>query len=322
MSEATELWQRALAARQVDQHERDIRGRLSEEQRLSRKARAQNRCRQCWKKKPGAEFIGARGRPIFRCRECRAKYSNWTAKTLTEKLAVRDPRVDAPPTGRVLWIPSSQSHKLGGIPASMSERGTCPPRCGLYGAGCYSDYHKVGMHWRHVGARGLPWAQFLEQVRALPAGQLWRHNVAGDLPGAGEDVDEAALHELVAANRSAGARGFTFTHKAPRFVFRMANNRGFTINLSADTLPAADELARADVGPVAVILPHDAPKHLKTPAGRHVVVCLAQTDDLTCADCQLCAQPQRRSVVGFRAHGQYKAHVPELVQLRRKELAG
>lgn len=316
-----ELWERALAARIVDALERTIRTRLSHEQRLSRKARSLNRCRQCWRVKPAQEMIGARGLPTFRCVDCRKRYANWGTKTLRQKLEARPPRQDTPDSGRVIWIPSSKAHKLGGMPASMSERGTCPPSCGLYQAGCYADYHKVSMHWRGVGARGISWQDFLEHVRELPAGQLWRHNVAGDLPGTGEDVDEARLHELIAANRAAGARGFTFTHKRPGFVMRMANTRGFTINLSAETLGDADELARADVGPVAVILPFDAKGRIKTPAGRHVVVCPAQTDNLTCADCQLCAQPQRRSVVGFRAHGQFKAHVPELVQLRWKELA-
>ncbi len=280
------------------------------------------RCDQCWDWKPEGQFVGARGGVVRMCADCRGKYRGWERKSLEEKVAARGPRVDAPPAGYVLWTPSSHVDKLGGIPASWSERGTCPPSCGLYNAGCYSGYGKLGAHWRAVGPdRGLPWGQFLDRVGALRSGQLWRHNVAGDLPGAGEDLDAAMLRDLVAAN--AGACGFSFTHKhrreADRAEIARATFSGFTVNLSADTLSDADRLADYGVGPVVVVLPHDAPPKLRTPAGRHVVMCPAQVDHaMTCARCRLCARPARAAIIGFRAHGQFKKHVPELVQLRRK----
>jgi hypothetical protein len=257
-------------------------------------------------------------------------------KTLEEKLAGMPPRVDAPPTGRVLWVPRSNNEKLGGIPASWSERGTCPPSCGLYEAGCYASYGKLGFHWKNVPRDGLPWAGFLEKVRGLPEGQLWRHNVAGDLAGAGEHLSAAALSELVDANR--GRRGFSFTHKYPPAgavlwvglmeaptrwtcaseAIRYANTNGFTVNLSADSPTEADRLADLAIGPVVTLLPHDAPVRLKTPAGRRVTVCPAETEGLTCRECELCAIPDRKVIIGFRAHGNYRKHVTELVQLRRK----
>jgi hypothetical protein len=223
----------------------------------------------------------------------------------------------------------SGNAKTGPIPVSMSERGTCPPSCGLYDAGCYADYGKLAAHWRAVGARGMAWEAFLASVRRLPAGQLWRHNEAGDLAGNGQELDVEQLVELVEANR--GRRGFTFTHKhAPAHyeALQWSNLEGFTVNLSADSLEAADALYQDDddvltkAGPVAVILPHDAPATgVRTPQGRRVVVCPAQTHGMSCADCQLCSHPFRASIVGFRAHGQFKKHVPELVQLRRKGAA-
>lgn len=328
----SELWERALEARKVEGFERALRADFAEDNRRARAARGRNRCVQCWRPKPAASFIGARGKPIRTCADCRAKYSGWSSKSLEEKLRARARRRPERITGRVVWSPSSKAHKLGGIPASMSERGTCPPSCGLYSAGCYADYGKLGAHWRRVGDRGISWEEFLERVRDLPVGTLWRHNVAGDLAGQGEELDGPDFVDLVGANR--GRRGFTFTHKTAEDnheLFQWANLEGFTVNLSADTLEDADALyqdpdanddAFTRAGPVAVLLPHDAPpKGIRTPAGRRVVVCPAQTDNLTCADCQLCSHPFRHVIVGFRAHGQFKRHIPELVQLRRKERA-
>jgi hypothetical protein len=241
-------------------------------------------------------------------------------KTLEEKLAGVPPRVDAPPTGRVLWVSRSNNQKLGGIPASWSERGTCPPSCGLYEAGCYALYGKLGFHWKNVPRDGLPWAGFLEKVRGLPAGQVWRHNVAGDLQGDRVTIDGIRLDALVEANR--GRRGFSFTHypmtQRNAVMVSYANGGGFAVNLSADTLEIADEYVDLGVAPVSVLLPHDAPVRLKTPAGRRVTICPAETEGLTCRECELCAIPDRKVIIGFRAHGNYRKHVTELVQLRRK----
>lgn len=291
----------------------------------------ERRCAQCWRFKPLASFLGARGHHVKRCAECRDRYRNWGSKSFEAKTETLAPRVDAAPTGRITFSPRSGNAKTGRIPVSISERGTCPPSCGLYEAGCYAEYGMLGAHWRRVGARGLSWSQFLARVRALPVGQLWRHNEAGDLAGAGADLDLEKLGELVEANR--GRRGFTFTHKHRPEHFealQWANLEGFTVNLSADTLEEADALFQegdgAEVtraGPVAVLLPHDAPKRLRTPGGRYVVTCVAQTTPgMTCADCELCANPWRNSIVGFRAHGQFRRHVPELVQLRHARTEG
>jgi hypothetical protein len=290
------------------------------------------RCPQCNRDKPLADFERRSGGPGRQCVVCRKRYANWSGKTLEEKLAGMPPRADAAPTGRVLWVPCSKNQKLGGIPASWSERGTCPPSCGLYEAGCYANYGKLGFHWRNVPRDGLPWDKFLEKVRGLPAGQVWRHNVAGDLQGEGGGIDVVRLRELVDANR--GRRGFTFTHHSyisgPSIdvVLRndasiiFANRNGFAVNVSTDTLEDADRVAAfqglGDLVPVVTLLPHDAPIRLKTPAGRRVTVCPAETEGLTCRECELCAIPDRKTIIGFRAHGNYRKHVTELVQLRRK----
>ena len=290
---------------------------------------AMKRCAQCWREKPLAAFCGQRGGTVQRCDECRGRYGKWSTLSLEEKLAARPAPSRPRPLGRVTFTNRSGNRKLGPLPSSISERGACPPSCGLYDAGCYAEYGMLGAHWRRVGDRGLTWEQFLARVRALPDGQLWRHNEAGDLAGEGATLNRDALDELVEANR--GRRGFTFTHKhAPEHyeLLQWANLEGFTINLSADTLEEADALFQDDdpiltkAGPVAVLLPANAPKRLRTPGGRYVVTCVAQTTPgVTCAACKLCAKPFRHSIVGFRAHGQFKKHVPELVQLRRKAVA-
>jgi hypothetical protein len=159
----------------------------------------------------------------------------------------------------------------------------------------------------------LSWSNFLSAVKSLAADSLWRHNQAGDLPGNGNEIDAAALAELVDANR--GKRGFTYTHKpvsdnaANAQAVAAANANGFTVNLSADNLQEADELAALNIGPVVVVLPVTVtgPEKITTQAGHRVVVCPATyRDDTNCKACGLCAVRDRKTIVGFPAHGAAK----------------
>jgi len=210
--------------------------------------------------------------------------------------------------------PESSNVKTGGIPVTTSPNTTCPTTsCPLRGKGCYAEQGPLAWHWRKVneGKRGVAWLDFLILISSIAPGSLWRHNQAGDLPGDGDDIDSHMLAQLVRAQ--AGRRGWTYTHKpvvgdspqaaGNRASVRFANRNGFRVNLSADTLSEADELADVDCGPVVVVLPSDSPHTVKTPAGRKVVVCPAQRGNVTCADCGLCAA-SRSVIVGFLAHGQ------------------
>lgn len=204
---------------------------------------------------------------------------------------------------RYHFIPESSNRKTGAIPVTYTERASCPPSCPHYRADCYAEDFYTRMAWDKVPQRGGTLEALCEAVAALPEGQLWRMNVAGDLPGEGEAVDPAALGEIVRANT--GRRGFTYTHKKSPEALAWAAHAtrwGFTVNLSADDAGEADALA--EHGPVCAIVPTDTPEKSYTPEGRTIIVCPAQTrEDVTCASCGLCAIPDRRVIIGFRAHG-------------------
>jgi hypothetical protein len=211
----------------------------------------------------------------------------------------------------------SRNAKTGPIPVSITSANSCPASCPFNrGNGCYAAGGPLAINWGRVndGKFGGGWESFCDKVAALPMGQLWRHNQAGDLPGEGETIDAGALMSLVAANR--GKRGFTYTHKpmdnpSNRACVKQANADGFTINLSANNLSHADRLAALGIAPVTVVLPADVDgakvKTVSTPGGRTVTVCPATyRDDVSCASCGLCAVRDRKVVVGFPAHGATK----------------
>jgi hypothetical protein len=213
---------------------------------------------------------------------------------------------------------------------SMTSPRTCPPGCPWRRGGCYGEDYFAAVHWRRLdGGRGMSWTDFCARVAALPAGQPWRHNEAGDLPGDGDEICEVQLLELVFASRH--TRGFTYTHKPVlgdgaveslnRAILEGARewaSGSFVVNLSGDGLQHADQLCDLQIGPVVVTLPEHSPRVLSTPAGRKVVVCPALHDEGTCClGCMLCARADRDFLVGFPAHGIWRRQVSErLVQLR------
>ena len=151
------------------------------------------------------------------------------------------------------FIPQSSNRKTGPIPVTYSERATCPPSCPHYRADCYAEDFYTRMAWDKVPDRGDTLGALVASIAALPEGQLWRHNVAGDLPGQGEIVDPVALGEIVRAN--IGRRGFTYTHKKDPDAIHWAGHAtawGFTVNLSADDAGEADALAETGL-PVTAI---------------------------------------------------------------------
>ena len=152
------------------------------------------------------------------------------------------------------------------------------------------------------------WRGFLTAVESLPAGTLWRHNQAGDLVGDGFTLGPISLRQLVKANR--GRLGFTYTHyKDPdslRYI-REANQNGFTVNLSADSLAEADRLKETGAGPVVVTMPPGWREKIKTEAGHTVIPCPAESrEGVTCESCELCARPGREVIIGFPGHGTRK----------------
>lgn len=211
---------------------------------------------------------------------------------------------------------ASANRKTGPIPVTITERASCAASCPFAGNGCYAEQWPLVKHWNDVtaGQNVTDLDGLCRSIRKLPHGQLWRHNQAGDLPGIGDSIDASALGRIVASNR--GRRGFTYTHKpvsdpANLAAVRMANENGFTVNVSANSASEAAALKRERPDlPVACVLPSDHTAARVDVDGVAIVTCPAVLrDDITCASCGLCQRADRPYVIGFPAHGNGKRKV-------------
>lgn len=238
---------------------------------------------------------------------------------------------------RALLKRKSGNVKTGPIAVTYSSSESCPDACGLKETGCYAKTSYLVAHWRKLdaGERGIPYADFLAELAELPAGTVLRHNVYGDLPGDNNAIDPGAMRALTL--RMSRLRAWTYTHKPVTKVqawkfhvqpktlsdnareVASANRFGFTVNLSADDTAKADALADLQIAPVVTILPIDAPKVTRTPAGRKIVTCPATwSEKTTCANCggdrPLCQRAERDYIVGFPAHGYAHRHVDKIAR--------
>ena len=205
----------------------------------------------------------------------------------------------------------SANRKVGPIPVSTSDTDTCPDECSLKDGDCYARFGPLGLHWRKIGpdGRGDNWDKFCDRISKLISGALWRHNQAGDLPKNSKGkIHLTKLRKLYKAAKH--TLGFTYTHYDPTDIHnanavKESNDAGFVINLSADSLTQADEYANMDIGPVITLVPLGTdPLGIRTPEGRVVSMCPAQTqDDVSCDMCKLCSKGKRKAVVGFYPHG-------------------
>ena len=211
----------------------------------------------------------------------------------------------------------SSNGKTGPIPVSTTSRSSCAPGCPLAGAnGCYAEAgYYTRMHWDAVtaGTRGKPPVDFINQVSALPAGSLFRHNVAGDLwPGTQPHlIDGVRLTMLADATKHLTA--WTYTHhernQANLAAVRAALRRGFTVNLSTEAKADAATFAKRGY-PVVCVVPADSPRSFRY---RNVQFkqCPATLEgsSITCATCggkngkPLCSLANRNFVVTFPVHG-------------------
>lgn len=206
--------------------------------------------------------------------------------------------------------PQSKNKKTGlGVAVSTSDEKTCPDACPLKNKQCYARFGPTNINWKRLndGKRGMQWDSFVDTVKALPRGWKFRHNEAGDLPGENNEIDADMLNSLAMAVKLRSLKAWSYTHKplteSNVNAIQSAISKGFTINISADTMGEADE-AMAKGLPTVLIVSKETVNGTLTPKGNKIIICPAQTmDNKTCADCMLCQKSKRSCIVGFIAHG-------------------
>lgn len=223
------------------------------------------------------------------------------------------------------FTPKSSNAKTGPIPVTMTERASCPDTCALKKNGCYADNFPLSLHWDRVESTGIDEAKLIDKISALPNGQLWRHNVAGDLPSLAGLVDSNAFNRLIDAAKHTKPIIYTHHKLYPhnQKLFAHARAQGVVINASCENIGSAASAIKSGINAVC-IMPLDAKPVTKLLDPNNdqelarVVICPAQQkDSVTCASCGLCARDRVDAgvIVGFLAHGAKSKKVNKMLEV-------
>ncbi len=238
---------------------------------------------------------------------------------------------------KVLFIKKSSNSKVGRLPVTITESASCPKTCPHINGNCYAKTGPQSWIWSKVdkgtaGKNLTDWDGLANNIKALPAGQPWRMNTSGDIPHFDGLIRLDLLKQLIEANK--GRKGWTYSHHILNThnteALKSATAKGFTINASTETLSDADAAMNKGLNACSIISsdnPHliaysslkdrktyyKVSQPIKTPAGRRVVVCPAQTCQPTkCETCLLCSKP-RDYAIAFVAHGNNKKKLNQLL---------
>ena len=211
-------------------------------------------------------------------------------------------------------VPASGNAKTGKCFQVYAARGTCPTSCPFRThGGCYAENFHCKRVWNSAegpeaaSLDGLAAALIGAGMSTAAPGAFVRHGVAGDFACEGSArLDVQLLHALASIYGAAGVQAVSYTHCAPTAAayaaVRAAAALGLVVNFSCEHAEQADAALDAHC-PAVLEVPADESIPARTPAGRRVVQCPAQTAGRTCAQCRLCARSARSVVVAFVAHG-------------------
>lgn len=204
----------------------------------------------------------------------------------------------------------SANEKTGPMPTiSRPIEKTCPSTCpflpkALGGNGkCYANGRINGTVRKLASDMSLDAAE--EKIRAgmKRDGKYLRDRVVGDvaLPDGGVDVDY--LLDVAELGRRLGLTAYGYTHAyddfTPDQLLAVADS-GYVLNASCNTV---EDIERAVALGMPTTYAGDDLEDGEIVAGRRIVTCPEQTGRVaSCAECGLCAKPNRAATVRFLIH--------------------
>lgn len=201
---------------------------------------------------------------------------------------------------KIKYVALSRNKKTGMVSQVYSEPKTCPTRCPFRNSGCYAKYGHCRIAWDGVSEDVNDLGRL---IREKGSTELIRHNVAGDIAIAGtSDIDEDLVNVLISAYK--GKKAYTYTHCTVNdrniAIVKNAISKGFVINFSCETLNQVVKCYENNVPCVMAV--NTISKDSKKREGITFKKCPA-SDSVNCANCKMCANKNRKSVVVFEAHG-------------------
>ena len=211
----------------------------------------------------------------------------------------------------------SGNTKTGPIPVTSRGQWSCPTSCPFMGSGCYGENHRIGggsTLFQVAEEAERTWtteslAVAMSQSDRPRKGQvrqrmIVRDREVGDVLDEDGEVDHEYLQMVTDAAHMVGRRPFGYTHVPGLTADDVPD--GYVMNASCETPEQVADAHRRGL-PAVIVGDHDG-LALADPEHRYAA-CPAESRDITCAECGLCAQPgrmkfpHRAAVIVFEPHG-------------------
>ena len=185
---------------------------------------------------------------------------------------------------------------------------------------CYAMTGPLALHWDKVsnGERGKGWRDHLADLATLPVFSPLRLNQRGDIPHRGGRISRRYLVALLDVIKRRKLQAWTYTHHdlakgENAELLRRAFRSGLTINVSTETVEAADAAIAAGLPATITVPSTETRTTFRTPERNLVMVCPAQRRETDGSQCMLCHKRGKRVVIAFTAHGTRKKKADQLL---------
>lgn len=196
------------------------------------------------------------------------------------------------------YVPMSQNRKTGDISQVYLDKTTCPASCPLHSHICYGNLGPASIVWRKYC--NTPITHLRDEVESKGSTYIIRNCVCGDIAYNKTDYIDIDLVDIL-NNAFRGHLAYTYTHcKANHYNITIAKHSKMVINFSCNNI---DELSH-EIPCCLVVKSMDKNKTRKD--GYTFIKCPNTYKDITCKDCKLCMNKNRKSVIVFPIHGNVK----------------
>ena len=193
------------------------------------------------------------------------------------------------------YVPMSQNRKTGNISQVYLDKTTCPLSCPLHDHICYGNFGPASIVWRKYC--NTPITHLRDEIESKGSTYIIRNCVCGDIAYNKTDYIDIDLVNVL-NDAYVNHLAYTYTHCAINNYNKViAKKSKMVINFSCDSL---EELSH-DVPCCLVVKSMEKNKTRKD--GYTFIKCPNTYKDITCKDCKLCMNKNRKSVIVFPIHG-------------------
>ncbi len=209
---------------------------------------------------------------------------------------------------KIRLVKESENKKTGNISQTYTSEITCPCRCPYRCSGCYGEEYHTGLCWSGCEKEkfGNSPENFPKVAKSSALTKMVRLNIAGDIAKPGTDNIDPKIVDAYIKAFGNDKNAYSYTHceinEENVAEIKRMREHGIIYSFSCEKI---EEVKKAlENGCDAVLSVETMEDRVKVVDGIKFVKCPnSQNENIKCANCGICAKPNRKFVIVFPLHG-------------------